>query len=95
MNNKNEQERVVINGRVAIKPYYYYRDGLLHCRYTIDDCVIVTEAEANRLKSELDKDCVHKQAILAKAWNLQTAFVEKTIYDGVIAIDEKMKGNNK
>ena len=95
MTNKDNKERVVINGRVAIKPYYYYRDGLLHCRYTIDDCVEVTEKEAETIKLDMEKDIVHKQDVLAKAWSLQTDFIEKTIYDGVTLIDEKIEANRK
>lgn len=95
MTNKDDKNRTVINGRVAIKPYYYYRDGLLHCRYAIDDCMKVTANEAKELKAEIEKDCVHKQDILAKAWNLQANFICKTIYDGVIEIDNKMEESRK
>ena len=35
----NESEydlRTYINGELAIKPYFYYRNGLLHVRYLVD-----------------------------------------------------------
>lgn len=85
-----EIERTVIDSRVALKPYYYLRNGLLHARYTVDDCVELSNSEVARLKEELSKDIPHKQDILAKEYNLQTVMLRKPVYDGILKLEEKI-----
>lgn len=91
---KNDGTRTIINGRVAEHPYYYYRGGLLHCKYTVDDCVELTKEESARLKVAMTSS-VDKQEVLAKEYNLQTKFVGKTVYDGIIKVDEMAEAKRK
>ena len=48
------EDRCIVNGDTAIKPYYYMRNGLLHVRFTVDRCVELSKAEENQIKAELD-----------------------------------------
>lgn len=86
---QNDGTRTIINGHVAENPYYYLRSGLLHCKYTVDDCVELSNEESIKLKVALSSGYAMKQDILAKEFNLQTKFVGKTVYDGVIKVDER------
>ena len=85
------EDRCVINGDIAIKPYYYLRNGLLHARYTVDRAVNLSKDKETRVKEELDKNPVYKQQILGKEWNLQTVMNERpVIMDGIKAAEERM-----
>ena len=76
---------------IAMKPYYYYRNGFLHIRYNVDRCVELTSTEITGLKVSLASSC-DKQSVLAKAWNFFTACVKKpVIRDGVAEVEKKMK----
>lgn len=86
------EDRCIINGDIAIKPYYYLRNGLLHVRHTVDRAVDLSKEEALRIKSELDSDPTNKQQILGREWNLQTVMNEKPILtDGIKAGEDRMK----
>lgn len=83
--------RTYINGDIAIKPYYYLRNGLLHVRYNVDRCVELSEAEENGLKIQLSANPSNKQAVLAKAWKFFTDCVEKSIImDGIAEIEKRI-----
>ena len=85
------EERSIINGDVAIKPYYYMRNGLLHTRYTVDRCIELSKDEEYRIKEEITSTPQNKQSILAKYWNLLTVMVKKTIiFDGIKKGDERI-----
>ena len=85
------EDRCIINGDIAIKPYYYLRNGLLHVRHTVDRAVDLSKDEVMRIKEELDKNPVYKQQILGKEWNLQTVMNEKpVIMDGIKAGESRM-----
>lgn len=84
--------RTYINGETAIKPYYYYRNGLLHVRYSVDRCVELSESEKAKLKMELTANSTDKQNILAKYWNFFTTCVGKeVILDGVAEMEKRIK----
>ena len=86
------EDRCIINGDIAIKPYYYLRNGLLHVRHTVDRAVDLSKEEALRIKAELDSDPANKQQILGREWNLQTVMNEKLILtDGIKAGEDRMK----
>ena len=86
------EDRCIINGDIAIKPYYYLRNGLLHVRHTVDRAVDLSKEEALRIKAELDSDPANKQQILGREWNLQTVMNEKPILtDGIKAGEDRMK----
>ena len=86
------EDRCIINGDIAIKPYYYLRNGLLHVRHTVDRAVDLSKDEALRIKAELDSDPANKQQILGREWNLQTVMNEKPILtDGIKAGEDRMK----
>lgn len=85
--------RTYINGDIAIKPYYYFRNGLLHVRYTVDRCIELSPDEVSRLKTDLTCNPSHKQEVLAKAWNFFTNMVEKpVIMDGIAEVEKRLKG---
>ena len=79
---------------IAMKPYWYYRNGRLHIRYTVDRCVELSEGEKARLKVELSS-CFDKQEVLAKAWYFQVNCLEKKIiHDGIADTERRIKGGN-
>lgn len=86
------EDRCIINGDIAIKPYYYLRNGLLHVRHTVDRAVALSKEEELKIKAELDSDPANKQQILGREWNLQTVMNEKPILmDGIKAGEDRMK----
>ena len=85
------EDRCIINGDIAVKPYYYLRNGLLHVRHTVHRAVDLSQDEVMRIKEELNKDPAQKQQILVIEWNLQTVMNEKpVIMDGIKAAEERM-----
>ena len=85
------EDRCIINGDIAIKPYYYLRNGLLHVRHTVDRAVDLSKDEEMRVKEELDKAPAEKQQILGREWNLQTVMNERpVIMDGIKAGEDRM-----
>ena len=86
--------RTRINGETAIKPYYYFRCGVLHARYTVDRVIELSSTEVAKLK--VDMTTGNKQEVLGKAWNFFENTVEKPIIkDGIAYIDEKIEGSRK
>lgn len=84
--------RCVINGEIAIKPYYYLRNGLLHVRFNVDRCIKLSLDEEKRIKDELEMCPQNKQEILGRNWNFLTLTSErKIIKDGIKAGDERIK----
>lgn len=83
--------RIGEENEIAMKPYYYYRNGLLHIRYSVDRCIELTEAEQVKLKLELTAS-YDKQTILSKAWNFFTTCVGKdVIRDGIVEMEKRVK----
>lgn len=86
--------RTYINGETAIKPYYYFRCGVLHARYTVDRAIELTPTESAKLKVDLTSG--DKQEVLGKAWNMFEHTVERPIIqDGIAYVDERLKGEEK
>ena len=86
------EDRCIINGDIAVKPYYYLRNGLLHVRHTVDRAVDLSKDEEMRIKEELTEAPAEKQQILGREWNLQTVMNEKpVIMDGIKAAEERIK----
>lgn len=84
--------RTHINGETAIKPYYYFRNGLLHVRYGVDRCVELSPSEIAKLKVDMTTSGKDKQQILADAWNFFTTCVEKPIIkDGIVELEKRIK----
>ena len=76
---------------IAIKPYYYYRNGLLHIRYIVDRCVELSPSEQTGIKVTL-ASTFDKQTALSKAWNFFTTCVKKTIIkDGIAEMEKRIK----
>lgn len=91
MNELGMEDRCIINGDIAGKPYYYLRNGLLHVRHTVDRAVNLSNDEVMRVKEELNKDPARKQQILGREWNLQTVMNGKPIImDGIKAAEKRM-----
>lgn len=85
--------RTYINGETAIKPYYYFRNGMLHVRYNVDRCIELSPSESAKLKVDLTSSGKGKQEVLAEAWNFFTTCVDKpVITDGIAEIEKRMKG---
>ena len=87
-NKSNNQ--VYVEGELAIKPYYYFRNGYLHIRYNVDRAIELSETESAELKLEMAVNPADKQSVLAEAWS----FFEKTvgkpvIHDGLKEIEKK------
>ena len=84
---------------IQIKPFYFYRNGVLHKRYTLDEAVELSETEIRALKRELSESPVaSKQDVLAKNWELQTKLIGKKSFDGVAYVTrkiEKARNNEK
>lgn len=86
--------RTHINGETAIKPYYYFRCGVLHVRYTVDRAIELTPAEVTKLKIDLVTS--NKQEVLEKTWNMLEKTVERPIIqDGIAYVDKRLKGAEK
>ena len=88
-NYQNATEHTNINGERAIKPYYYFRNSLLHVRYNVDRAIKLSPDEAEQLKYEMSQNGAYKQDVLAKEWDFMEHFVHKDIIkDGTKAIEE-------
>lgn len=88
--NNFADNRTYIEGELAIKPYYYFRNRYLHIRYNVDRAIELSETESAKLKLEITANPADKQSVLAKAWS----FFEKTvgkpvIHDGLKEIEKK------
>ncbi len=76
---------------IAMKPYYYYRNGYLHIRYNVDRCVELSPAEKAKLKVDM-ASTFDKQNLFARTWNFLTSCVGKpVIRDGIAEVERKMK----
>ena len=85
--------RTYINGEIAIKPYYYMRNGLLHVRYTVDRCIELTSTEVAKAKVDITLHPEEKQNILAKLWALISKQVGRPIImDGIAELEKRIKG---
>ena len=85
-------KRTYINSETAIKPYYYFRNGSLHVRYTVDRCMKLSSGEVAKLKEELTANPSYKQSILRKAWNFFSVTVGKEIiHDGIAELERQIK----
>ena len=72
--------KTYINNELAIKPYYYIRNGLLHVRYNVDRAIELSASEAAEIKTKLTENPALKQEILKNMWN----FFEKTVQKAII-----------
>lgn len=72
--------KTYINNELAIKPYYYIRNGLLHVRYNVDRAIELSASEAAEIKTKLTENPALKQEILENMWN----FFEKTVQKAII-----------
>lgn len=85
-------KRTYINGETAIKPYYYFRNGSLHVRYTVDRCMKLSSSEVAKLKVDLTASPAEKQSILEKAWNFFSVAVgREIIHDGIAELEKQIK----
>lgn len=79
-----------VEGELAIKPYYYFRNGYLHIRYNVDRVIKLSETESAKLKLEMTANPADKQSVLAKAWSFFEKTVGKSvIHDGLKEIEKK------
>lgn len=73
---------------IAVKPYYYFRNGYIHIRYNVDRCIKLSDTEVERIKDALS-GTYDKQTLLANEWNFLTTCVKKDIIRDGIAEAEK------
>ena len=89
-NNNFVDNRVYVQGELAIKPYYYFRNRYLHIRYNVDRAIELSEIEAAKLKLEMTANPADKQSVLAEAWSFFEKTVGKSIiHDGLKEIEKK------
>ena len=83
--------KITVLGENAIKPYWYYRNGLIHIRYTVDRAIKLSDAEVAKLKVAMTS-ANDKQEALAKAWSF---FANTACYpiieDGIAEIDKRIE----
>ena len=76
---------------IAMKPYYYFRNGYLHIRYNVDRCIKLSDTEATGVKVTL-ASTYDKQTALAKAWNFfSTCLKRPIIRDGIAEVERCIK----
>ena len=94
-----KSKRIMVNGDVAIKPYLYVRNKMLHVRFTSDKCVALTESEESELYRRLTEHPEKKQEIFAEFWSMITSMIERPVYDGIQVadriMDEKRQSNGQ
>ena len=99
MSESTKLKRVMVNGDVAIKPYLYVRNKMLHVRFTSDKCVALTESEERELYRRLTEHPEKKQEILAEFWSMTANTIERPVYDGIQVadriMDEKRQSNGQ
>lgn len=83
-------ERFYVEGEVAIKPYFYFRNGYLHIRYNTDKAIALSESEVKRIKEELSSSPADKQNILRANWDFQVHQVGKSIISNGIALADSI-----
>lgn len=91
-NSSDTDLRTYINNEIAIKPYYYYRNSLLHVRYTVDRCFRLTPEESQKLKEKLSENPEYKQEVLEQTWEEFYASDEKDlILDGISEMEKTIR----
>ena len=86
------ESRTYINGELAISPYYYLRNGLLHVRYTVDRCMRLSPSEVAMLKKKMTESPSDKQGVLKDSWGFFFECVKKSvIHDGIAEAEKQMK----
>lgn len=87
-----EIERTVINGEVAVKPYFYFRNGTLHARYTVDRAIVLSDEETAYIKNRLDiTPEKYARQSLFEGWFRQLERDGRTVVDGISLADEMVK----
>lgn len=80
-----ETEQIIINNEATVKPYFYIRNSLLHCRYIVDRAMLLTENEKKDIVDSI-VDGKEKQLKLLKYW--KSLELEKTvIQDGIREVE--------
>lgn len=73
-----------------IKPYYFYRCGILHKRVQLDYGIKLDEEDVDRVLEVLASGDKHKQRALAKEWIYQTGIRKRVPGDGVDMVKENL-----
>jgi hypothetical protein len=74
-----------------IKPYWYFRNGYIHCRYTVDRAIKLTDAEVRRLKEHIAVRPYDKQTELEWQWQVCCQDGEREEIDGIDLADRIVK----
>lgn len=90
-------KKVYIEGIKVSKPYFYYRNGLLHVKGNFDKCIELSPSEAESLKDKLASasyGAEEKQDILYAFWQfLEKGLGKPVIQDGLSEIERRIKGD--
>lgn len=71
-------------GKKGDKEYYYYRNGLLHVKHVVDECVELSASERKDLLERLAEMPYDKQAVLEDEWSFQVLCLKKKCHrDGI------------
>ena len=92
---RKEYNRVIVDGNVAIKPYFYIRNKHLHVRFTSDKCVPLTDTELEKVYKSLDEHPENKQEVFAEMWSIVANLLDRPLYDGVKVADKIVEGKRQ
>ena len=82
---------IIIDGETAIKPFFYLKNKKLHCRYTVDKCILLSDIEDINIKEELSKNPENKQEIFKRNWISFVDLFHKKVLDGIQVVNEYME----
>ena len=88
---RKEYNRVIVEGNVAIKPYFYVRGKHLHVKFSSDKCVELTDNELHAVYQKLTEHPEKKQDILEDMWSLVANIDNRPLLDGVKVADKNME----
>lgn len=88
---RKSYNRVIVDGNVAIKPYFYIRNKHLHVKFASDKCIELTESELNALYKKLTEHPEKKQDIFEETWSVVANLDNRPLLDGVRVADKFME----
>lgn len=92
---EDKTKRTIVDGNVAVKPYFYIRNKNLHVRYVCDKCVKLTDNELAVLYKHLDEHPEKKQEIFAETWSIVANLNKRPVEDGIKTADKIMDEQRK
>ena len=84
---RKSYNRVIVDGNVAIKPYFYVRGKHLHVKFSCDKCIELTDNELRALYQKLTDRPEKKQEIFEEMWSIVANLDNRPTLDGVRVAD--------